>query len=254
MRDAVVLHQLQSKGIKLSDKEMLRYEAIERKTRVLDSAPPRIKLQRVKDIIPQGLAAQITNVYNESADTIDTDIFYVDIGGQRQIQVDPKVFFILRSLVINNVSTSEEVSVACSTLFKDIVLCGEDVVTEGRLYDIVVKYKADSDAMKIILSTICEICFSKNSTIMLWKNLAQSDGYYQYAIQRGTEHVKSTNMTESELRKFIRENGKLAREDKEFQKKLAKGIPTKALIAMIYYFKEDERMFESTSKSEGFMS
>lgn len=253
MRDPVVLHQLQSKGIQLSDEEMLRYDAIERKQRILDSAPPRIKMQRMDNIVPRGIAAQFADTYNEAVNTVDTEVFYVDINGQHKVLVDEKVFYVLRSLVIQNVSMSEEVSVACSELFKAIVLCGEDVVTEQRLYDIVTGYKAENYSAKVILEAIFDLCFQKNSTVMLWKSLAQSDGYYQYAIKRGTEYVQSENMTEKELKQFIKENGKLAREDKDFQKKLVKGVPTRALIAMIYYFREDEKMFEASFESAGFM-
>ena len=49
MRDTIVLQNLHKRGINLNDMDtLLRYEAPERKPRVLDSAPKRITLVKVK--------------------------------------------------------------------------------------------------------------------------------------------------------------------------------------------------------------
>ena len=58
MRDTIVLQNLHKRGINLNDMNtLLRYEAPERKPRVLDSAPKRITLVKVKpsELVTLGL-------------------------------------------------------------------------------------------------------------------------------------------------------------------------------------------------------
>lgn len=253
MKDPVVLQQLRDKGITPTESDLLRYEAVERKPRVLDDVPPRIKVMRMDNPVPCGMSAQFIETYNESVSTIQEEVYFVDIEGRGQIQLDAKVFHVLRTLILSNISFSEELSQACADLFKTVTLCGSNPVTEGKLYSILNEYKTTNYSEKTIIETILGLCFSDNGTVLLWNNMAQSDGYYMYAIKRGAEYVKQNNMSEKDLKQFIREKGKSAKEDKEFMSKLIKGIPTKALIAMIYELRDDEKMFSASNVEDGFM-
>ena len=52
MQDIIVIQNLQRRGVDFSNmQEMLRYEAMERKPRVLDKPPKRITLTKAKEII-----------------------------------------------------------------------------------------------------------------------------------------------------------------------------------------------------------
>lgn len=254
MKDPVVLQQLQLKGVPLSDMEKHRYEAIERMPRVLDAAPPRIKLTRQKEIIPCGVAAEFKNNYNSIAGTVNTEVFYVDLAGQRQIQVVPVVYYVLKALVIQNVHVSEEVSEACSTLFQKIVMCGESLITESKLYDLLLNMSPQTYSAKELVSAIMQTCFETSPGVLYWNSVSKTDGYYSYALTRGARYIKEQNMDENDVKKFIKDNCKAAKEDKEFMKRLAKNYVNKALVAMIYALREDYKMFEVGNVSGGFMT
>lgn len=254
MRDTVVLQQLRQRGITLSDMELRRYEAIERMPRVLDDVPPRMKLARQKEVIPCGIAAEFINNYNSIAGTVNSELFYVDLAGQRQIYVDPIVYYVLKSLLLQNVHVSEEVSKTCAELFQQIVMCGDNPVTEGRLYDFLTHLAPKTYESKELVTTILQTCFTKNTAVLLWNSLSKTDGYYTYAIKRGAQYVEENNMDEAALKQFIKSNCKAAKEDKEFMKRLAKNYINNALIAMIYELKEDNSMYEVGTVSGGFMT
>lgn len=258
MRDPVVLQALREKGVELDDMLRQRYEATERKPRVLDSPPGKLKLARVKDPVEYGIAAQFKELYNQAYGTVNSEIFYIDVGGVKKIVLDANVYYTLRALIIQNMSMSEQLAVACGNLFRAIAMHnGEntDIVTEQNMYDVIKSYKADTYAETVLLRAIQETCFSQKGTVMLWRNLAASDGYYMYAIHRGEEFVESRLMSDKDLKEFIRVNYKAAKADKDFMKRLIKDVPSKALIAMIYFLREDEKMFTESESSEklGFM-
>lgn len=256
MRDPVVLQQLRDKGVELDDMMRQRYEAIERSPRVLDKPPGKLKIARVKDPVEYGIAAQFKELYNQSFGTVDTEMFYLDICGARRIILDERVYYALKALVIQNMSLSEQVSCACSNLFKGIAMhAGEhtEVVTEQNMYTVLKNWKAETYAEKVLVQAINETCFSTSSTVLAWREMSASDGYYQYAIHKGEQYITEQNMSDKELKEFIRDNYKAAKADKDFMKHLMKDVPTKAVIAMIYFMRKDEKMFEESSENLGFM-
>lgn len=256
MRDPIVLQALREKGVELDDMLRQRYEAMEHKPRILDSPPGKIKLARVKDPAEYGIAVQFKELYNQAYGTVDSEIFYIDVGGVKKIVLDANVYYALRALIIQNMALSEQLAFACGNLFKAIALhAGEntEVVTEQNMYDVLKSYKAETYAETVLVRAVQETCFSQNSTVMLWRSLAASDGYYMYAIHKGEEYVESSLKSDKDLKEFIRVNYKAAKADKDFMKRLIKDVPSKALIAMIYFLREDEKMFTESNERLGFM-
>lgn len=256
MRDPVVLQQIHDKGIVLDDALRQRYEALERSPRILDKPPGKLKIARVKDPTEYGIAAQFKDIYNQSYGTVDTEMFYMDIGGARQVILDEKVYYTLKALIVQNMSYSEELSCACGALFTSIASCnGEnrDVVTEQNMYEVLKARTPETYAEEVLIKAINELCFSVSSTVLAWRDMSQSCGYYKYAIRKGEEYVVESGMTDKDLKVFIRDNYKAAKADKDFMKRLVRDVPSKAVIAMIYFMKEDEKMFEDTSENLGFM-
>lgn len=256
MRDPIVIQQLREKGVELDDMLRQRYEAIEHTPRVLDKPPGKLKIMRVKEPVEYGIAAQFRDLYQQSYGTVDTEMFYMDIGGVRKVILDEKVYYTLKALIIQNMSMSEEVAVACGTLFRDIsTYNGEnrDMITEQAMYEVLRDRKPESYAEGVLIKTINELCFSVSSTVLAWRDMSNSCGYYQYAIRKGEDYIVEQDMDDKTLKAFIRDNYKLAKADKEFMQKLVKDIPSKAVIAMIYFMREDEKMFEESSENLGFM-
>lgn len=256
MRDPVVLQQLRDKGVVLDDMMRQRYEAIERSPRILDKPPGKLKIARVKEPAEYGIAAQFKDLYNQSYGTIDSDIFYIDICGVKRIILDERVYYTLKALLIQNLSLSEQLSCACSNLFKGIAMhAGEstEMVTEQNMYSVLQSWKPETYAEKVLIQAINETCFSTSSTVLAWREIAASDGYYLYAIRRGEQYIVENQLSDKDLKEFIRSNYRAAKANKDFMKRLVKDVPTKAVIAMIYYMREDEKMFEESTDNLGFM-
>lgn len=256
MRDPIVIQQLRERGVELDEALSQRYEAMERRPRVLDKPPGKLKMTRVQDPEEFGIAAQFKDLYNQSYGTVDTEMFYLDIGDVKRVILDEKVYYTLKALIIQNMSMSEEVATACGNLFRDISTHngeGRDVITEQSMYEVLRNRKAETYAESVLIKTINELCFSVSSTVLAWRDMASSCGYYQYAIKKGESYITDQNMTDKELKAFVKENYKAAKEDKAFMKRLVKDIPSKAVIAMIYFMRGDEKMFEESSENLGFM-
>jgi len=256
MRDPIVLQQIRDKGIVLDDALRQRYEALERSPRILDKPPGKLKIARVKDPVEYGIAAQFKELYNQYYGTVDAEMFYMDVGGVHQVILDEKVYYTLRALAVQNMSYSDELSFACGSLFTAIsTYNGEnrDVITEQNMYEILKARNPETYAENTLIQTINELCFSVSSTVLAWRDMSKSYGYYQYAIHKGEDYIVQNNMSDKDLKTFIKENYKAAKADKDFMKRLVKDIPSKAVVAMIYFMKEDEKMFEDTSENLGFM-
>ena len=137
MRDTIVLQNLHKRGINLNDMDtLLRYEAPERKPRVLDSAPKRITLVKVKpsELVTLGCRAQLMNMYEFIIDELNGDTFTIDIKGYKRY-CDKRVFAILQALIRLGYTKSESIAKACFEVFRTIVMCKCDTLTLTRVHE-----------------------------------------------------------------------------------------------------------------------
>ena len=257
MRDTIVLQNLHKRGINLNDMDtLLRYEAPERKPRVLDSAPKRITLVKVKpsELVTLGCRAQLMNMYEFIIDELNGDTFTIDIKGYKRY-CDKRVFAILQALIRLGYTKSESIAKACFEVFRTIVMCKCDTLTLTRVHEELYKYKTEDYYINELLAGTLA-CLFPNDDMRAechWKSIVDFRGYYGAAVELGTEVIRKNCKTEKDVQKFLGEQYKLAKEDKEFMKNIYKPGANKWLIGMLYYLRESNpEILEPSKDSVGF--
>lgn len=239
MKDIVVIQRLQQRGFDFSNvEEMLRYEAVERQPRHLDAAPKRISLQRADNVQDFGCKQQFVMLYNQIMDETNGDVFQLDLGRLTRF-VDKDVYVLLKTLIVNGVSYIEELSMACADLFILISKSEFDTITKARVYDLLQPLKSTGYYDKQILEAVKTCLFSSDPIALYWSHIANYTGLYRQALDSGCAYVVKNCATEKDVDKFVAENYKAAKADKQWFKNMYTDGVSKALIAAMYFLKEE---------------
>lgn len=254
MNDLIVLANLHQRGFDFSDtQELLRYEAVERRKRVLDEAPRRLTFKVVKEVVPFGTREQFTATYNEVLGSLDSGPFTVEIQ-TLPIVLEKPIYAILQTLITTSITSNALLSDACSKLFQTIVMQkGERTCI--NTYNTLAGIKFDSYYEKTLKSAILDIIEPGYSVVTEWLELVNMQtGMYKLAIELGKKHILDNKWTSQEMNKNISEAYKEAKVDKEFMANVYKQVANKWLIGMLYILRDNNKVLEPGDSSDGFLN
>ena len=134
-------------------------------------------------------------------------------------------------------------------------MCKCDTLTLTRVHEELYNYKTDDYYInELIAGTLS--CLFPNDDMRAechWKSIVDFRGYYGAAVELGAEVIRKNCKTEKDVQKFLGEQYKLAKEDKEFMKNIYKPGANKWLIGMLYYLRESNpEILEPSKDSVGF--
>lgn len=253
MKDIVVVQSLRKRGIGLSDmQEVLEYEAIERKPRVLDKAPKRLNLTKASDIEVYGCCAEFIMCFKDKKANINLEQATLDLRGVKRY-CDTDVYFTLLSLIEQGFCYTADRAAACFDVFKVIMTTPGDTLTTKRVYDALTNYQPMNYYAEELVKAINVCLFNEKAPVLYWLNLCEFSGFYPKAIELGKNVIRDNCETEKDVEKFLRPFYKQAKDDKEFMDNLYKPGANKWLIPMLYFLREQHpEVLEPNSKGGGF--
>ena len=240
MKDIIVIQNLQKQGFDFSNiQDVLRYEAVERTPRVFDKAPKRMTMKRATEITEFGCKQEFIMTYNDTLKDLTDGVFNLDFNGVVKY-IDKEVYALLQALIKNGITFKERQANACYDLFRIICTAQVDTLTTERVYNTLQPIRPTDYYGKQILEAIKECLFSNDPIALYWGSIANFTGLYKEAFVRGRDIVVEKFKTEKEVDKFVNEQHKLAKADKDFMKSTYTSGVSKALIAIIYYLRNTE--------------
>ncbi|MCM1215094.1 MAG: hypothetical protein NC548_11305 [Lachnospiraceae bacterium] len=252
MKDAVVLNNLHARNFDFNNvEEMLRYEAVERKPRVLDKAPKRLTFKKAKDIPVFGCKQEFIIAYNSALSETSGELFRLDLNNVQKI-CDKEVYVVLQTLMRQGICYCKQLSEECYELFRIICTIPVDTLTIERVYQALSSVRPGSYWADQILSAIKACLFGDSPVLLYWTSVAQFTGLYKACFESGKDVIVSECKTEKDVDAFIRQHYKEAKADKEFMKTTYTDGISKALVAMLYYLHEtNPEVLELEGKEAG---
>lgn len=252
MNDIVVIESLRRKGYGLNNiQEALQYEAIERQPRVLDGEPKKISINRAKDIQPYGCCSEFVMAYGDVKASATLEQAAIEIKGVTRI-CDVEIYIALKTLISQGVTCICDKAEACYNLCRIIMTTQGDTLTKARVFEALNKYKTDNYYEQELIKALNITLFNESMASLYWVSLCESTGFYVDAIEKGKEVITQNCETEKDVNKFLNEQYKLAKDDKEFMAKIYKPGANKWLTAMLYFLREDDRYLEPGNTDGGF--
>lgn len=235
MHDVVVLEQLRNRGwLTKSYTELLPYEAMERRARILDKPPKQVTLSRVGEINPCGTAQKFTMIYNQLVTEGSLELGVIDLRGTKRY-CDVSVFYTLQSLVRLSIGKSMDLVKAACDIFKLLIMHPCETLTEGVMYDLLKNYVPINFYAAELVNGIHIAVYKEEAVALYWKSLCEFMGFYTEAIEPGMKVIRANCKNEKEVRSFCTKLYKDAKADTEFMSKIYKPGANKWLIAMLYY-------------------
>lgn len=235
MHDVVVCEQLRNRGmLSLPYSVLLPYEAMERRARILDKPPKQIALLKAGEISPCGTAQKFVMVYNQLMHANTVDVGIIDILG-KVTYCDVSVFYTLQTLIRLSIGKSIDMVTAASNIFRTIITHQCETLTEQVMYTILNKYVPVNFYASELVNGIHIAVYKEDELALLWRTNCEFSGYYMEAIEPGMKVIKEKCHDVKELRAFIMDNYKAAKEDKDFMYRLYKPGANRWLTAMLYY-------------------
>lgn len=253
MRDIVVIESLRKRGIGLNNmQEVLKYESVERKPRVLDKPPKRLVLTKAVDVKAYGCRAEFIMCYEDKKSSCKRETASLDLKGVvRYCDVD--VYLVLQTLIEQGFCKIEERATACFDLFRTIMTTPGETLTVGRVYDALKEYTPTSYYAGELVKAIHVCIFNEKAPALYWMDLCEYTGFYRNAIELGKAVIRDNCETEKDVEKFLRPLYKQAKSDEEFISKIYTAGANKWLIPMIYYLKDTHpEVLESNTTGGGF--
>lgn len=235
MHDVVVVEQLRNRGlISRPYSELLPYEAMERRARILDKPPKQITLSRVGEINPCGTAQKFIMIYNQLVSEGSLEMGTIDIKGAKRY-CDVSVFYTLQTLIRLSMGKSLDLVKAACDVFKLIITHPCETLTEGVMYNLLRAYIPMNYYAGELVNGILIAVYKEESVALYWKSLCEFMGFYTDAIEPGMAVIKENCKNEKEVRSFLTKIYKEAKADEAFMSKLYKPAVNKWLVAMLYY-------------------
>lgn len=252
MKDIVVIESLRKRGTGLGNmQEVLTYEAIERKPRVLDKAPKRLNFTKATDIQVYGCCSEFVITYNDLKSNISIEQATLDIKGNKRF-CDVEVYLALQALIQQGFCNSADKAAACFDVFKIIMTTPGETLTTGRVYNTLKDYQPMNYYAGELIKAIQVCLFNEKLPVLYWINLVEYSGFYATALELGKEVIRENCETEKDVEKFLRPLYKEAKNDKEFIDSLYKPACNKWLIAMLYYLRKEHPEALEPSNKGGF--
>ena len=250
MNDVVVIQSLRERGYNMDNlEEILMYEAIEKKPRVLDKPPKRLSLVRGKDLPVYSTYTEFLMTFKDKKDSNTLDTAQLNIKGVvRYCDVD--VFLVLQSLISEGFTKSADKARACFDLFRVIMMTPGDTVTIGRVHESLTDYLPINFYAGELYKAICNCLFEDTPLMLYWIELANYDKTYKKAVRLGkTVILESDAETESDVDKLCKQFYSEYKDDEDFVAKYAKEFrktgATKPLIGMIHHlYKEHPEVLD----------
>lgn len=238
MRDVIVLQSLQERGVTLDDfQNLLKYEAMEQKPRVLDKAPKRLTFERPAEMVTYGCCSEFIIAYGSIKESAVVEQTYIDLRGNKRL-CDKEVFWTLETLIKQGVTGTKERAEACFDLFKLIMTAKGDTLTVQRMYDVIIDYKYPPYYVQELINAIHVCVYNERLPVLYWLHNVENGGFYRHAVKLGIPIIRENCETEKDVEKWCKELYKVAKEDKEFMSQLYKPAVNKYLVAMLYHIKD----------------
>ena len=202
MNDPIVLQSLHAKGIELTTENILQYEAMEVKKRVLDAPPKRMKLKSVKDETTICIKSEFIMTFNTLRGETMEDVATIDLRKSSRV-CDIDVFVVLRSLIYESVCYSEDKAKACYILFKLIMLAPGEVLSKEHVYNALTAYTPVSYEESELINAINICLFNTTAPVLYWLNICELTGFYTKALELGRQVIKDNCPTEKDVKKFL---------------------------------------------------
>ena len=257
MLDEVVSKTLRSRGFDFSNQqELLCYESASYRSRVLDNAPPRIKLGKATDIEVYGCKAEFVMAYNLKMQEEIPEVCYIDNAvTNMKRQCDKQVYVVLVTLANQGVTRIPERTDACFQLFRDIITQVEDpVITVQSVYTLLSTYPKRSYYVGELMEAIRICLFGDNEAVLEWLRLVNPLGFYTEAISKGRNFIRDNCKKAKDVKPFLKMIYDTASKDLAFMKQIYKRGANRYLIPVIYALRNDyPEVMNAGTNTGGFM-
>lgn len=255
MKDTVVMTNLHARGFNFANtEELLRYEAIERKPRVLDRPPKRLNIKIEKDLTQFGTREQFTSTYEEYMSRLDSGPFVLELQ-TLPIVLEKPIYGILQTLITTSITSNALLSEACATLFQRITMqkCER---TCANTYNTLAAERFDSYYATTLKSAILDIIEPGYSVVTEWLELVNMQtGMYTFALEQGRKYILENKWSSEDLNKKLSDSYKTAKADKEFMANVYKPVANKWLVGMLYILRDiNPKVLEPGNSSDGFLN
>lgn len=238
MKDVVVVNELRRRGTIANDiKEILKYEAVERKPRVLDKPPKKLNFVKASDITQYGCCSEFILCYNDIKASTDIEQAVVELPGNKRF-CDVKVYIALQALITQGYSNSMDRATACFEVFKAIVMTPGDTITVERVKNTLSKYQPNSYYESELVKALQVCILDEKISVVYWVSSCECEGFYSSALELGKEIIRSNCDTEEDVVKFLKPILKDAKQDEEFMSKIYKEAANKFLIPILFMLKD----------------
>lgn len=235
MHDVVVVEQLRNRGwLTKPYSELLPYESMERRARILDKPPKQLALSRVGELNPCGTAQKFIMLYEQLTSEGSLELGVIDLRGTKRY-CDVSVFYTLQSLVRLSIGKSIDLVKAAGDIFRLLITHPCDTLTEGIMYDLLKNYTPINFYASELINGIQVAVYKEESVSLYWKSLCEFIGFYTEAIEPGMKVIRENCSNEKEVRSFCTKLYKEAKADEDFMSKIYKQGANKWLIAMLYH-------------------
>lgn len=248
MKDIVVIQNLKARGFAFDDiSEMLRYEAMETKPRVLDKEPKRLTLRKASETPIFGCKQELIIVYNELLESTNGDLFTLDLNNIQRY-CDKEVFVVLQALIRHSMTYVQNIAVACYEVFRVIATADFDTLTKERVYGVLQNLQPTEYYAKQVHEAVRFCLFGENPVVPYWKQKAKFNGLYRNAFNKGCEIVEERCETEKDVDKLLRDAYRDAKADKNFMKETYTDGISKEMVGMLYLLKDVDSAYLDPDK------
>lgn len=243
MQDVVVAQSLRNRGYGMQNiEDILVYEAIERKPRVLDKAPKRLSLLRCRELPVYSTYTNFIMTYKELQQSMSIEIGNLNIKGIQR-QCDPEVFIALQSLIQEGITCSEDKAKSAFDLFRVIAMTPAEYISCGELKKTLDKYYPQNYQAGELYKAIRTCVYGETEVEVYWFEMTGFSRSYPKALELGRTVVKQECETTKDVDKLISSYYSEAKQDQEFFDRYSKEFKklgvSKALIGMLYHLHKE---------------
>ena len=254
MKDYVTINHLRDIGFDFSDASTIsKINTIENLPRHLDKPPKQIVLKSECNLGNCSVMETFLSYYLEISGNTPQGELRLDLPKESK-QLEKVPYATIKSLLYLCTHKDEALAESASKIFRAIVLCDYEHVTDDVLYEIIKSYKQSGYYEKELINAISKSAFHNSDTLLHWRMVSACGGWYANAVKAGEQYIADRpDLTAAQLEKELSAAYKEAIKDKEWMSLLVKKIPTKQLIGMMWILYPDDRSVIEPSGSSGFM-
>ncbi len=250
-----IISRLITAGEKIDPSNPVYWEAnaVSSKPRVLDKAPPYIKLRKLDDGQRYGACYEFISSYSDYKKSMNLEMACIRVGELERL-CDPDIFYALHCLGKACIHCDLERATAAADLFKLLMTTPGEVLTVKIVYDRLKQVKSKDYYTKQFLQALQLCLFGGNSVNLYWLSIASDHGVYKNASKLGASMIAEKGWNETDVKKELNTAYAQAKEDKEFMKSLYRPACNKYMAAMIYLLKDKHpEALDTTGSRDGFL-